>query len=190
MGDRVAVIKDGYLQQVDTPQNLYDRPDNVFVAAFIGSPSMNLYESTVSINGDSGSVTIGSQTLSLDASVLSARPALRNYDGQNVVLGIRPEDFEDAALASGGGEGRSLNAPVTLLEALGSEIMVQFRLDAITVDSGDPDAVQEAGGDTAANAVGRFNPRSAVRMGQTAQIAVATENAHFFDHDTRQAIWD
>jgi multiple sugar transport system ATP-binding protein len=190
MGDRVAVLKDGYLQQVDTPQNLYDKPDNVFVAAFIGSPSMNLYESMVSINGDAGSITIGSQTLNLDASVLSARPALRNYDGKQVVLGIRPEDFEDAALATDAGEGRSLTAPVTLLEALGSEIMVHFRLDATTVDSGDPDAVEDAGGEAAANAVGRFNPRSSVRMGQTAQIAVATENAHFFDQSTREAIWD
>ncbi len=190
MGDRVAVLKDGYLQQVDTPQNLYDRPDNVFVAAFIGSPSMNLYDSTVSISGDSGTVTIGSQTLSLDASVLAARPDLRNYDGKRVVLGIRPEDFEDASVATaGGGEGRVLTAPVTLIEALGSEIMVHFRLDASRVDSGDPDAVEEAGGGSAANAVGRFNPRSSVRMGDTAQIVVATENAHFFDHDTRQAIW-
>jgi multiple sugar transport system ATP-binding protein len=190
MGDRVAVLKDGYLQQVDTPQNLYDRPDNVFVAAFIGSPSMNLYESTITLDGDAGTLTIGSQTLSLDASVLAARPGLRNYDGKRLVLGIRPEDFEDAALATGGGDGRVLTAPVTLLEALGSEIMVHFRLDATTVDSGDPDAVEEAGGESAANAVGRFNPRSTVRMGETAQIAVATENAHFFDHDTRQAIWD
>lgn len=73
---------------------------------------------------------------------------------------------------------------------MGAEIMVHFRLDATTVDSGDPDAVEEAGGDTAANAVGRFNPRSTVRMGQTAEIAVAIENAHFFDIDTRTAIWE
>lgn len=190
MGDRVAVLKDGYLQQVDTPQNLYDRPQNVFVAAFIGSPSMNLYESTLTIEGDTGTATIGSQTLQLDPSVLAARPALRNYDGKQVVLGIRPEDFEDASLSAGGGDGRVLTAPVTLLEALGSEIMVHFRLDAPTVDSGDPDAVEDAGGESAANAVGRFNPRSTVRMGDTAQITVATENAHFFDHDTREAIWD
>lgn len=190
MGDRVAVLKDGYLQQVDTPQNLYDKPDNVFVAAFIGSPSMNLYESTVTIDGDGGTVTIGTQTLSLDPSVLAKRPKLRDYDAKQVVLGIRPEDFEDAALASGGGEGKSLTAPVTLLEALGSEIMVHFRLDANTVDSGDPDAVEEQGGENASNAVGRFNPRSTVRMGETAQIAVAIDNAHFFDADTHQAIWD
>jgi multiple sugar transport system ATP-binding protein len=190
MGDRVAVLKDGYLQQVDSPQRLYDRPTNIFVAAFIGSPSMNLYESTLTLNGDAGTVSIGSHSLSIDASTLATRPALKNYDGRKIVLGIRPEDFEDAALSQRGGDGRSLTAPVTLLEALGSEIMVHFRLDATTVDSGDPDAVEEAGGDASANAVGRFSPRSQVRMGETAQISVATENAHFFDHDTRLAIWD
>ncbi len=190
MGDRVAVLKDGYLQQVDTPQNLYDRPDNVFVAAFIGSPSMNLYESIVTIDGDGGTITIGSQTLSLDESVLAARPALRNYDGRNVVLGIRPEDFEDAAFGDDNSEGKTLTAPVTLIESLGAEIMVHFRLDATPVHSGDPDAVEESGGSTTANAVGRFNPRSSIRMGTTAQIAVSTENAHFFDVDTRLAIWD
>jgi len=189
MGDRVAVLKDGFLQQVDTPQNLYDRPDNVFVAAFIGSPSMNLYETTIAIDGDSGTMTLGSQNLSLDASVLAARPALRNYEGRRVVLGIRPEDFEDATLVTDGREHASLTAPVTLVESLGSELMVHFRLDAITVDSGDPDAVEDGGGDAAANAVGRFNPRASVRMGATAQISVATENVHFFDCDTRKAIW-
>ena len=79
---------------------------------------------------------------------------------------------------------------VNLLEALGSEIMVHFRIDAPRVDSGDPDAVEEAGGETSANAVGRFNPRSMVRPGQTAEIAVSNENLHFFDFDTREAIWD
>jgi multiple sugar transport system ATP-binding protein len=188
MGDRVAVLKDGYLQQVDTPQNLYDRPRNVFVAAFIGSPSMNLYESTITVDGDCGSLTIGSQTLPLSAASLQARPALRGYDGQQIILGTRPEDFEDATLDAGGHP--TIHGQVTLLEALGSEIMVHFRLDATTVDSGDPDAVAEAGGEGTANAVGRFNPRSRVRPGETAPISVATENLHFFDTTTRRAIWD
>jgi multiple sugar transport system ATP-binding protein len=186
MGDRVAVLKDGYLQQVDTPQNLYDRPTNVFVAAFIGSPSMNLYESTITVEGDGGSLTIGSQTIPLSPASLAARPALRNHDGKRVVLGIRPEDFEDSSLDTGGHP--TITAPVSLLEALGSEIMVHFTVDALRVDSGDPDAVDEAGG--AANAVGRFNPRSGVRPGRTATIAVTTENLHFFDIESRQAIWD
>ena len=184
MGDRVAVLKDGYLQQVDTPQNLYDRPANVFVAAFIGSPSMNLFEATVSIEGDGGSIRLGSLTVPLSASSLQQRPSLRNYDGKKIVLGIRPEDYEDAEFDKDGHP--TIQAKVTLLEALGSEIMVHFGIDAPTVDSGDPDAVDETGG--GANAVGRFNPRSRVRPGEMATIAVSTENLHFFDFETREAI--
>jgi multiple sugar transport system ATP-binding protein len=188
MGDRVAVIKDGYLQQVDSPQNLYDRPGNVFVAAFIGSPSMNLYEGQLELNGEGGVVKLGSQSLALAPESLAARPALRNYDGKKIVIGIRPEDFEDASLASNVREGATLKSDVQLIEALGSEIMVHFSLDAPTVDSGDPDAVEDAS--VTANTVGRFHPRSRVRIGDTAEIAVSTENMHFFDRDTRLAIWD
>ena len=184
MGDRVAVLKDGYLQQVDTPQNLYDNPANVFVAAFIGSPSMNLFEATVKIDGDGGAIQIGSLTLPLSQSSLLHRPSLRNYDGKKIVLGIRPEDYEDAEFDKDGHP--TIQAKVTLLEALGSEIMVHFGIDAPTVDSGDPDAVDEAGG--GANAVGRFNPRSRVKPGEMATIAISTENLHYFDFDTREAI--
>ncbi len=189
MGDRVAVLKDGYLQQVDTPQNLYDRPDNVFVGAFIGSPSMNLYEGRISMSGDTGTVTIGAHSFGLAAESLAARPALRGYDGKPVIIGIRPEDFEDASIATDAPADRRLTSKVTLIEALGSEIMVHFRLDAKTVDSGDPDAVEETHGENAANAVGRFSPRSPARMGQQVEIAVASENVHFFDAESRQAIW-
>ncbi len=188
MGDRVAVIKDGYLQQVDTPQNLYDRPVNVFVAAFIGSPSMNLFDGRLALSGDTATVTLGSQTLTLGSEVLAARPALRNYDGRNVVVGIRPEDFEDNEFA-GDASGRTMTAPVKLIEALGSELMVHFSIDAPTVDSGDPDAPETQPVDGQANAVGRFNPRSRVRSGDTATIAVSTENLHFFDAESRLAIW-
>ncbi len=189
MGDRVAVLKDGYLQQVDTPQNLYDRPDNVFVGAFIGSPSMNLYEGHADISGDGGSVTFGAHTIGLDEHVLAARPGLKGYDGKQVIVGIRPEDFEDAAMVDGVPENRRLTAKVTLIEALGSEIMVHFRLDAKTVDSGDPDAIEESTSETAANAVGRFNPRSRARIGDVVDVAVSIENVHFFDADTHKAIW-
>ena len=189
MGDRVAVIKDGVLQQVDTPQNLYDRPENVFVAAFIGSPSMNLYESRIGVSGDRITATVGSQTVTLSDSVSSKRPALRGYDGRQVILGIRPEDFEDVEFAPETPADQRLNAPVRLIEALGAEIMVHFSLDATTVDSGDPDAVEERTGEDQANAVGRFNPRSRVRAGDSISIAVATENMHFFDADSRLSIW-
>ena len=185
MGDRVAVIKDGVLQQVDTPQTLYDRPSNVFVGAFIGSPSMNLYEGLVTISGDSGSVQLGSQSVQFPASVLQHRPALKAYDGKNVIIGIRPEDFEDAEIDRDGHP--TIAGPVTLVEALGSEIMVHFTLDAPRVDSGDPDVVEESG---TTNAVGRFNPRSRLRLGDQATISVAAENLHFFDFESREAIWE
>ncbi len=188
MGDRVAVLKDGFLQQVDTPQNLYDRPDNVFVGAFIGSPSMNLYEATLSAGESGGSVQLGSQTLSFGPEIFAARPALRGYDGKSLIVGIRPEDFEDAEMVDGDTSGQQLTSTVGLIEALGSEIMVHFDLDAHTVDSGDPDAVEDA--ESASNAVGRFHPRSRVRMRESVTIAVNTENLHFFDANTRQAIWD
>jgi len=190
MGDRVAVIKDGVLQQVDTPQNLYDNPVNVFVAAFIGSPSMNLFDATLRIGDSGGSVTLGSHTLALSAEVLAARPGLRAYDGRQVVVGVRPEDLEDATQAPDSPSDQRLSAPVRLIEALGSEIMVHMSIDAPTVDSGDPDAPEELPGDGQANAVGRFSPRSPVRAGQVAEVAVSTENLHFFDAETRLAIRD
>ncbi len=188
MGDRVAVIKDGVLQQVDTPQNLYDNPVNVFVAAFIGSPSMNLFDATVRIGDNGGSITLGPHTLSLSAAAIAARPGLRAYDGRQVVVGVRPEDLEDATQTPDAPADQRLSAPVRLIEALGSEIMVHMSIDAPTVDSGDPDAPEELPGEGQANAVGRFNPRSAVRAGQTAEVAVATDNLHFFDAETRLAI--
>jgi multiple sugar transport system ATP-binding protein len=186
MGDRVAVLKDGYLQQVDTPQNLYDSPRNVFVAAFIGSPSMNLYEGEVAMNGES-SVQIGSQRLALPADVNERVPALKDYDGKRVVVGIRPEDFEDASIATDTPPDRRLKATARLVEALGSELMVHFSIDATRVNSGDPDAPDELG-EGVANTVARFNPRSRVRVDDDVEVAVSTENLHFFDAQTHNAI--
>jgi multiple sugar transport system ATP-binding protein len=188
MGDRVAVLKDGYLQQVDTPQNLYDHPVNVFVAAFIGSPSMNLFEAQVRLSGDAGTIALGSHVLALSPECLVKHPKLRDYDGRKVIVGIRPEDYEDAELAPDVPESQWITSKVSLLEALGSEIMAHFHVDAPRVDSGDPDAVEEKTGTGQANAVGRFNPRSRARMGQEIKIAISTENMHFFDPDTRQSI--
>jgi multiple sugar transport system ATP-binding protein len=189
MGDRVAVLKDGYLQQVGAPQHLYDEPTNVFVAAFIGSPSMNLYEGLLTLNG-TNTVQIGDQTVAVAPETLEKRPALRQYSGQNVVVGVRPEDFEDAAVATGAPADRRIKATVRLVEALGSELMVHFELeDAKRVNSGDPDAPEELLGEGVANAVARFNPRSRVRVDQDVEISVACENLHFFDTQSHQAIW-
>ena len=189
MGDRVAVLKDGYLQQVGAPQHLYDEPTNVFVAAFIGSPSMNLYEGQLTLNG-TNTVEVGDQTVAIAPETLEKRPALKNYNGQRVIVGIRPEDFEDSSVATGAPADRRIKATVRLVEALGSELMVHFELpEAKRVNSGDPDAPEELLGEGVANAVARFNPRSRVSVDQDVEIAVASENLHFFDAQSHQAIW-
>jgi multiple sugar transport system ATP-binding protein len=188
MGDRVAVLKDGYLQQVGAPQHLYDEPTNVFVAAFIGSPSMNLYDSVVTLNGEK-TVQLGSQKIALAPEALEKHPALQSYGGQRVVVGIRPEDFEDAAVHTEAPPDRRVKATVRLVEALGSELMVHFELDgAERVNSGDPDAPQDLLGAGVANAVARFSPRSRVRVDDDVEITVASENLHFFDATSHQAI--
>ena len=188
MGDRVAVLKAGYLQQVDAPQTLYDNPTNVFVAAFIGSPSMNLYEATVDISDGGGTVTFGSQTVGFGQEVLTNFPSLAGYGGRKVVLGIRPEDFEDAELTTDAPADRRITGQCKLVEALGSELMVHFSIDAHTVNSGDPDAPEQELGEGVANAVARFNPRSRVRANDTLEISVSTENIHFFDADTHERL--
>ncbi|MGI9031111.1 MAG: ABC transporter ATP-binding protein [Ilumatobacteraceae bacterium] len=190
MGDRVALIKDGYLQQLGTPQNLYDHPKNVFVAAFIGSPSMNLYEAGLSLDGDVPTVEVGGARIALPTQTLSDRPALRNYDGQRIVIGIRPEDFEDATIDTDAPADRRLPAKVKLIEALGSELMVHLMIDAKTVNSGDPDAPEETVGEGVANAVARFSPRSKVQLDEPTEIVVATDKMHFFDGQTHDAIWE
>ncbi|TCN21241.1 ABC transporter ATP-binding protein [Sinorhizobium americanum] len=180
MGDRVAVMKGGVLQQVDTPQNLYSRPDNVFVAAFIGSPSMNLYEAV--LNGRT--LTLGSNSFQIPDRVFEYRPSLNGASNRQVIVGIRPEHMNDAAIRPSSAE---ISAAVTLVEALGPESMVHLNIDAAWVDAGDPDAVADIGNEKAA--VARFSPKSTVRAGNVARIAVDAEELHFFNPDTRTSIW-
>lgn len=184
MGDRVAVLKDGRLQQVDTPQHLYDHPANVFVAAFIGSPSMNLHEGTL----DGSTLRLGSRSLSLDDEMFARVPELRSYDGRPVVVGIRPEDLEDAAVAPSSNDGARFSATVTLREALGSEMLVHLAVDAPRVDAGDPDAGEPSAIAGRSNMIGRFHPRSQVVVGDEAEVVVTVENLHFFDPTTHLAL--
>jgi multiple sugar transport system ATP-binding protein len=188
MGDRVAVLKDGYLQQLDTPRNLYAAPDNVFVAAFIGSPSMNLYEARLDAEGDRPTMLLGSQRVALPAELLARRPGLQRYIGRDVVVGIRPEDLEDAAVGPGAPQEQRIRAHVRLVESLGAELMVHVEIDAVTVDSGDPDALEDAGVLGAANAVARFSPHSQVQVDDDIEIVVAVQGLHFFDPETHLAI--
>src|SRR6476469_5462895 len=132
MGDRVSVMRKGQLQQVDEPQTLYDHPVNLFVGGFIGSPSMNLVDAVIERRNGGYSAVVGEQQLALDDALLKARPGLAAYDGRHVVLGIRPENLEDAAIAGGASEGRRLKGEAQLREALGSELIVHFTVPAAT----------------------------------------------------------
>ena len=188
MGDRVAVIKDGYLQQVASPESLYDGPDNVFVAAFIGSPSMNLFEGVVLEDSERLTVEFGDQRLALDPKVLSARPALRGYIGKPVVVGMRPEDMEDAAVVPDHPADQRIEVEIDVREALGAETVMHFWLAANPVDSGDPDALDELGSENESRCTARFRPDSRARPGDHIQVNVATEKMHFFDIATHLAI--
>jgi multiple sugar transport system ATP-binding protein len=182
MGDRVAVMRSGVLQQVDHPQVLYDRPDNLFVAAFIGSPAMNLYEAAVTEGARS--VRLGSQDIELPASVRAAHPGLAAYAGHTVVVGLRPEHLP----AANGAAGPVLAGDVDLVEALGSELMVHFTIDARRVraegtTSADEEAVTESG-----EGVARVDPGSPVKVGERARFAIKTDGIQFFDPDSGSAI--
>ena len=202
MGDRVAVMRKGELQQVDTPQQLYERPVNLFVGGFIGSPAMNMLEAQLERTNGTLSANLGNQRLTLDNEAIANRPALKAFEGRDVIVGIRPEHLEDASLAQSAGDGRVLKGKVVLTEALGSEIMAHVTVDArpamtedvkeLAQDVGDERAVGEldAGSPAETTIVGRFNARSRVKEGETADVAVDTRALHFFDPATGLGIYD
>jgi multiple sugar transport system ATP-binding protein len=202
MGDRVAVMRKGELQQVADPQTLYDKPVNLFVGGFIGSPSMNMVEATLARDNGGMVAKVGEQKVIVDAQTLAARPGLAGFEGKDVVLGIRPEDLEDAALSPDTPEDHRLKGKVTLTEALGSEIMVHFSIEAsqaateemreLAKDVGDERVVAqlEDGGAPTAAFVGRFGARSRVKIGDEVVIAVDSRALHFFDPNTGLGIYD
>ena len=185
MGDRVIVMRDGMVQQVDTPQNLYDNPDNVFVAAFIGSPAMNLYDAV--LGEDARSIKLGSQQVDLPDTVAIKRPALRSYIGKDVVVGMRPENLRAAPPDY---TGPTLFGNVELVEALGSELVVHFTIDANrvlaegAVDQDEAAAVKDGEG------VARVVPDTRVKPGDKLPFAVDIEDMYFFDTETDLAIRD
>jgi multiple sugar transport system ATP-binding protein len=201
MGDRVAVIRKGELQQVDSPQTLYEHPLNLFVAGFIGSPAMNLLEATLHRGDDGWVATAGDVRLELPASTLSERAGLAAYDGKPVVLGIRPEDMEDASLVADAPAGHRLRAEVDLREALGSDVIVHFAVGArpavtedvkeLAVDVGVEalQKVQEPAESGRTNVVARLNPRTRAQKGDTIELVVDTTRLHFFDADTGAGIY-
>jgi len=202
MGDRVAVMRKGMMQQVASPQELYDHPNNLFVAGFIGSPAMNMFQATVRASADGGlEIEAGSQRLALDESVVEARPGLQEHVDRSVIVGVRPEDIQDAALASDAPADRRLRGRVLLTEALGSEIVVHLSVDAPPASAQEVEELAtDAGGDFRLEAdggggpqsffVGRFGSRSGVKMGDTIEAAVDTRSMHFFDSGTGLGIYE
>jgi multiple sugar transport system ATP-binding protein len=198
MGDRVAVMNAGLLQQVATPQVLYDQPDNEFVAGFIGSPAINLVEAQLEQTNGHYSVAFGEHRLTVDDRAAQNRSALKDYVGRSIILGIRPEDFEDTSVEPDVPADRRMKVEVNLTEPLGAEVLVYFGTAATGVvssaaaaDVGEDAEVHfgsdgEVGDKTRMCA--RVSPRTRIRLGQAAELAVDTSRLYFFDPQTRDAI--
>ena len=196
MGDRVAVMNAGHLLQVDTPQVLYDHPVNEFVAGFIGSPSINLVESELTRSNGSLHVTLGEHELTVDDQLARNRSGLGDYVGKEIILGIRPEDFEDAALEPDTPADRRIKVTADLTEPLGSEVLVHFGTEATAVVSSA--AAADAGEDAdirlgeedelTTRLIARLSPKSRVALGQQVELAVDTTRLYFFDPETREAV--
>jgi multiple sugar transport system ATP-binding protein len=192
MGDRVCVLRSGFLQQVATPQELYDRPVNLFVAEFIGSPAMNLVE----VELHDGRVRVGDQELTVPDSAFATRPELKTYDGKGVVLGIRPEDLEDASVARNSA-GR-MTVEIDIREDMGAEVFAHFAVDAKPVHTREVlEAMEEE--DVAAAVrertregvpfIARLARGTAAREGDRLELAVDTQRLHFFDPASGLAIY-
>ncbi|MGH2545482.1 MAG: ABC transporter ATP-binding protein [Actinomycetota bacterium] len=201
MGDRVAVIKKGRLQQADRPQALYERPVNLFVGGFIGSPAMNMVEATLRSDDGAMFAEFADIRLRVDDEVVADRPALRSYEGKPVVLGIRPEDMEDASLVPEAGQDRRLRTEVDLKESLGSEVLIHFTISApivltedtreLAVDVGTEslEDLEARAGETRSVFVAALNPRTDAREGGPIELFVDTSRLHFFDPETGLGIY-
>ena len=201
MGDRVAVLRKGELQQVDNPQTLYEHPVNLFVAGFIGSPAMNLVDAKLTGSGDALVVEVGGFRLPVPSEVVATRPDLRKYADRLVVLGIRPEDMEDASLVADAPADRRISSTVDLREALGSDVVVHFTIAApaamtddvkeLAVDVGTEalEHVQKQAEGGQSTMLARLNPRTKVRTGDPIELVVDTDRLHFFDPDNGSGIY-
>ncbi|ASU83721.1 sn-glycerol-3-phosphate ABC transporter ATP-binding protein UgpC [Nocardiopsis gilva YIM 90087] len=200
LGDRVAVLREGRLQQVDTPKILFDQPVNLFVAGFIGSPAMNFVVAELQQDGEGAQLKFADHTLPISAAELDARDGLRSYVGRQVILGLRPSDFEDDEISSHGPAAMTVTADVT--EELGTEINVIFTVNAPPVQHEDAAALAaDAAGDgpgaeSATLPLGadktlftaRVSPRSGVRPGQAVTLSVDVTQLHYFDRESGLAI--
>jgi multiple sugar transport system ATP-binding protein len=199
MGDKVAVLRRGVLQQVAEPQVLYDNPDNLFVAGFIGSPAMNMVEASLLGDGDKLRVEFGGLRLDLLESTLNQRPGLRGYVGRNLAIGIRPEEIEDPDYLPPGAPDTRIPVMVEVREAMGSEVFAHFTVDAppvltedtrdLAADRGlDPEALEGQAEKGSAKFIGRLNPRTSAVRGRPMELAIDVRRLHFFDRETGRAI--
>ncbi len=191
MGDRVAVIRKGELQQIDTPREIYLYPRNIFVAGFIGSPSMNFVYADVKISGDKAELSFAGEKIICND--MSAKK-LQKMDGEQIVLGIRPEAFEDSMYATDGEYTDSINIKVTLLEQLGSDSYIHFYKDIKPVQT---EAIEEILADEGEDIsmlgnetkfIARINPNSTVQEGQEIELSIDSSKLHFFDPATGNAL--
>jgi multiple sugar transport system ATP-binding protein len=194
LGDRVAIMRDGVLQQVAKPQELYDRPRNLFVAEFIGSPAMNLVGVDLALSNGNVVAKFGDKTLEVDERVLLKRPTLAAFEGKRIILGVRPEDLEDAAFSGEAPAGRRLSAPVDIREDMGSEVYLHFGVAGKAVRGED---VRAAVGEEAAEVaevkgnvwVARVDRDTKVQEEGRVELVVDTTRLHFFDPETGGAIY-
>jgi multiple sugar transport system ATP-binding protein len=184
MGDRVAVMSKGVLQQVDAPQRLYDRPENLFVAGFIGTPPMNLLEARVTVNGGV-SIDLGGNTLPIPDQALANYPGLLEWDGRSVIVGLRAGDLHPA---QGFDQLPQITADVELVESLGGESMAYFKVNARQIKAESSAAEEELENEDATSVVGSrpnlvasFPPHVQLKLGDRVQIAVDAKNLHFFE---------
>jgi multiple sugar transport system ATP-binding protein len=199
LGDRVAVMRDGVLQQFDVPQRLYDEPVNLFVAEFIGSPAMNLVGADLIASNGRLEATFGENRLVVDDAILAARPALRRFEGERVILGIRPEDLEDAAAADGAPDDRRISATVDIREDMGSEVFIHFGVGAPPVRGEDVKAAVGADSVEATEQqvkkqgslfVARLGRATRARERDRIDLLVTPGRLHFFDRATGRGIYD
>jgi multiple sugar transport system ATP-binding protein len=194
LGDRVAIMREGLLQQVARPQELYDRPRNLFVAEFIGSPAMNLVGADLVRSNGGFIARFGERELHVGERVLATRPALKDFEGKRLILGIRPEDIEDAALAGGAPGGRGLSASVDIREDMGSEVFAHFDVGGKPVRGEDvraavgPEASEVAEGK--GNVwVARLDRETKAQEQSRIDLVVDTARLHFFDPETGEAVY-
>ncbi len=192
LGDRVAVMQQGRLQQVATPQGLYERPANEFVAGFIGSPSINMVEARLTREDGRFKVAFGEHELPLEDALVRSHSGIEQYVGQTVLFGIRPEDLDDASLEPDTPRERVLETTCDYTEPLGAEVLVYFTVSAPQIVTGvavdaDP-ALQPSTARSVARLVARVDPKTTITEGSKVALAVDTSRLYFFDPKTRLAV--